>query len=162
MSGGRVQEPDKELRFTRAGQAVGFWMAAAVLITAGIILLAVSVHRPDNPRLPHGAWALPPLALALAAVRWAVRLTRHAYLLVTPLGIEIFPFFRPAAGMRMVLWQEIDSAEVNAANTLLTLHFNPEKTAGLHLTLRPVMPGKRELVALAVTGRLAERGAPRE
>ena len=158
MSGAKVQEPDKELRFTRAGQAVAFWMLAAVLIMAGITLLAVAVHRPDNPRLPHGAWALLPFALAAAAVRLALHLTRHAYLILTPLGIEIFPFFRPAKGMHMVLWQEIDSAEVDHRHTRLTLHFNAQKSAGLHLTLRPVIAGKRELVARAVTGRLAERG----
>lgn len=157
MSGGKVQEPGKELRFTRAGQAVPFWMLAAVLAMAGITLLAVSVYRPDNPRLPHGAWALLPFALAAASVRLALHLTRHAYLILSPLGIEIFPFFRPAKGMHMVLWQEIDSAEVDEKNTRLTLHFNAEKTAGLHLTLRPVIAGKRELLARAVTGRIAER-----
>jgi hypothetical protein len=157
MSGGKVQEPDKELRFTRAGQAVAFWMLAAVLTMAGITLLAVAVHRPDNPALPHGAWSAVPFALAAVAVRLALHLTRHAYVILTPLGIEIFPFFRPAAGMHMVLWQEIDSAEVDGKNTRLTLHFNAEKTAGLHLTLRPVIRGKRALLARAVTGRLAER-----
>jgi hypothetical protein len=157
MSGGMIQEPDKELRFTRAGQAVPFWMLAAILTMAGITLLAVAVHRPDNPRLPHGAWALLPFALAAASVRLAVHLTRHAYLILTPLGLEIFPFFRPAKGMQMVLWQEIDSAEVDDRGTRLTLHFNTAKTAGLHLTLMPVLRGKRGLLARAVTGRLAER-----
>ena len=50
-----------------------------------------------------------PLALAAVVARVAVGLTRHAYLILTPLGIEIFPFFRPAEGMRLVMWQEVGS-----------------------------------------------------
>ncbi len=157
MSGAGVQEPEKELRFTRSGQAPAFWLLAAVLAMAGITLLAVSFYRHENPALPHGAWSIPPLLLAAGMARLAVHLTRHAYLILTPLGIEIFPFFRPAKGMHMILWQEIDGAETDENHTRLTLHHNAEKTSGLHLTLRPVERGRRSMIARAVTGRLAER-----
>ena len=33
---GKIQAPEKELRFTRSGQAVIFWMAAAVLVAVGV------------------------------------------------------------------------------------------------------------------------------
>ena len=91
-----VQSPEKELRFTRSGQAVVFWVASAVLTAVAVTLAATSVYRDINPDLPHPAWALIPLVLAVVAARLAVNLTRHAYLILTPLGIEIFPFFRPA------------------------------------------------------------------
>lgn len=159
MSMAAVQAPEKELRFTRSGQAVVFWILAAVLVMVGVTLFSASFHRHDNPALPHVAWSLPPIIAAAACARLAVHLTRHAYLILTPLGIEVFPFFRPAAGMQMLLWHEIASAETNAANTVLTLHYNQEKSAGLHLTLRPVTAGRRELLVRAVTGRLAERSA---
>ena len=74
-----VRERDKELRFTRSGQAVGFWIAAAVCAIAAMVLFAVSVHRQDNPVLPHPAWSLPPVLFAYVLARLAVRLTRHAY-----------------------------------------------------------------------------------
>ena len=32
---GTIQSPEKDLRFTRSGQAAPFWLAAAVLATAG-------------------------------------------------------------------------------------------------------------------------------
>jgi hypothetical protein len=153
-----VQAPEKELRFTRSGQAAVFWVLAAVLAMAGVTLFAISFHRGDNPALPHGAWSLPPLMAAAALARLAVHLTRHAYVILTPLGIEVFPFFRPATGMQMILWHEIDSAEVDATAAVLTLHYNAEKSAGLHLTLRPVSAARRALLVRAVTGRLAERG----
>ena len=150
-----IQAPEKELRFTRSGQATLFWVAAAVLSTVGITLLATAIYRDINPRLPHPAWALVPFISAGCMVRLAVGLTRHAYLILTPLGIEIFPFFRAAAGMRLVLWQEIDHAEVDAKLTRLTLHHDAEKSFGIHLSLTPIRADRRTLLAKAVIGRLS-------
>ena len=151
----KTQSPEKELRFTRSGQAGLFWLCAAVLASAGITLLATATYRDINPLLPHPAWALLPIALALIMARIAINLTRHAYLILTPLGIEIFPFFRPSAGLNLVVWQEIDHAEVNQKNTLLTLHHNAEKSAGIHLSLRPIRVDKRSLLAKAVLARIS-------
>lgn len=150
-----IQSPEKELRFTRSGQAGLFWMIAAVFASVGITVLATSIYRDINPELPHPAWAAVPLVLALVMARVAVRLTRHAYLILTPLGIEIFPFFRPAAGMRLVTWQEIHHAEVDEKSTRLTLHHDPEKTSGIHLSLTPIRADRRSLLAKAVLGRLS-------
>jgi hypothetical protein len=150
-----IQSPEKELRFTRSGQAGLFWMTAAVSASVGITMLATSIYRDINPELPHPAWAALPLVLALVMARAAVRLTRHAYLILTPLGIEIFPFFRPAAGMRLVTWQEIHHAEVDEKSTRLTLHHDPEKTSGIHLSLTPIRADRRSLLAKAVLGRLS-------
>lgn len=149
-----VQSPEKELRFTRSGQAVVFWVASAVLTAVSVTLAATSIYRDINPQLPHPAWSLIPLLLAVFSARLAVNLTRHAYVILTPLGIEIFPFFRPGEGMRLVVWQEIHSAEANANTTLLTLHHDSGKTSGIHLSLRPIRADRRELLAKAVIGRL--------
>ncbi len=158
-----IQSPDKELRFTRSGQAPVFWLAAAVLAGMAATLLACALYRDTNPQLPHPAWALLPLALAGLAARTAVRLTRHAYLILTPLGIEIFPFFRPARGLRLVTWQEIADAEIDAGLTLLTLHHDTARTSGLHLTLAPIRKDRRELLAKAVAVRVfMPAAAPRD
>lgn len=150
---GQIQAPEKELRFTRAGQAAVFWIAAAVLAAAALTLIATSIYRDINPALPHPLWCLVPFALCILAARFAVRLTRHAYLILTPLGIEIFPFFRPAAGMNLISWQEIHSAEVDGNFHRLTLHHNAEKTSGVHLSLRPIEAARRPLLAKAVIAR---------
>jgi hypothetical protein len=155
---GPVQSPEKELRFTRSGQASLFWLVAAVLASVGVILLATSIYRDINPRLPHPAWALLPLVLAAATARLAMGMTRHAYLILTPLGIEIFPFFRPAQGMRLVPWQEIALAEVDGKSKRLTLHHDAGKTSGIHLSLSPIRADRRTLLAKAVLGRLAPPG----
>lgn len=152
---GMVQSPDKELRFTRSGQAVVFWVSAAVLAAVAMTLLATAIYRDINPQLPHPAWALIPSGLALLALKFAVQLTKHAYLILTPLGIEIFPFFRPASGMRLVTWQEIDSAEVSSDRTLLTLHHDASKSSGIYLSLRPVRLDRRDFLIQAVLKRTA-------
>ena len=149
-----LQSPAKELRFTRSGQAPGFWLTAAVLACVAVTMLACALYRDVNPRLPHPAWAMLPLALALLAGRTAVRLTRHAYLILTPIGIEVFPFFRPAKCMRLVTWQEIADAEIDAELTLLTLHHDVQRSSGLHLSLAPIRQDRRELLAKAVAVRV--------
>lgn len=151
-----VQAPEKELRFTRSGQALGFWLVAAWLLAVAVILIASALYRGENPALPHPAWALLPVGMAFICLRIAVRLTRHAYLILTPIGVEIFPFFRPAQGMHLVMWQEIAEAEIDARYTRMTLHYNAEKTSGIHLSLRPVRADRRELLACAVLGRITQ------
>ena len=149
-----VPSPAKELRFTRSGQAVGFWIVAAVCAAVAVTLAATAIYRDNNPALPHPAWVLLPLALAGVAARIAAGMTRHAYLILTPLGIEILPLWRPAAGMRLVVWQEVAAAETNAATTVLTLHHDAAKTSGIHLSLRPIRSDRRALVVKAVIGRV--------
>lgn len=152
---GNIQSPEKELRFTRSGQAIFFFIAAAVLAAVSMTLLACAAYRYLNPLVPHAAWALPPLAFAAFATHTAIQLTKHAYIILTPLGIEIFPFFRPAAGMRLVTWQEIHSAEVDGKMKRLTLHHDAGKTSGIHLSLSPIRADRRTLLAKAVLGRVS-------
>ncbi len=146
--------PPLELRFTRSGQAVVFWLMAAIGAATTVTLMATAIYRDENPALPHPAWALVPLALAGLAARLAAHLTRHAYLIVTPLGLEILPFFRPATGMRLIIWQEVAGAEINASASRLTLHHDAAKTSGIHLSLMPIRADLRALVAKAVIGRV--------
>jgi hypothetical protein len=158
----KVLESEKELRFTRSGQAVVFWVAAAVFAVACVILVSVSFHRGDNPLLPHPGWALLPMISSYVLVRLAIRLTKHAYLILTPLGIEVFPFFRPERGMQSVFWSEIHSVEADEQRKWLTLHFNEEKSAGIHLSLRPIETKRREFLLHALRGRLSNTLALKE
>lgn len=147
-----VAEPQKELRFTRAGQALPFWLAGAMLLACALILISVSFHRADHPALPHPAWAALPLGLAWACLRTAHRCTRHAYLILTPLGLEIFPFLRPEKNLQVLYWSEITDASFSGDR--LTLHFNAEHSAGIHLSLRPIPKARRPLLRRALEGRL--------
>lgn len=148
-----VSEPQKEIRFTRSGQAVKFCVLGAVLAGIGVTILATAFYRNINPAVPHATWSIPFFLMAAGAFRLAIHLAKHAYLILTPMGLEVFPFFRPSTGMQMVSWQEISSAELNAELTKLTLHYNEDRTAGMHLSLVPVRKDRRELLAKAIKGR---------
>jgi hypothetical protein len=150
-----VSEPQKELRFTRSRQAVAFCLLGAVSAGIGVTLVATGIYRDINPALPHPAWGVLCFILSVAAFLLAKHLTKHAYLILTPMGLEIFPFFKPSSGMQLVMWQEIVAAEVD--EKWLTLHFNEEKTAGMHLSMGPMRRKLRSLLAKAVLGRVSPR-----
>lgn len=155
MMAASVQSPEKELRFTRSRQAVIFWLLAAIFTSVALTLWATSFYREINPELPHPAWALAAVVPALLALRLAIRLTRHAYLILTPIGLEIFPFFRPAQTMQLVMWQELAGAEVDQQESTLTLHYNSEKTSGIRLSLKPIRRDRRKLLTKGVIGRVS-------
>ena len=147
-----LQNPEQELRFTRAAQAVPFWMIAVLWVAATISLLVATYQRDLSPNL----WVILLLVPAGLFAKLAYRMTRHAYLILTPLGLEIFPLIRPQSGMRVIYWQEIDEFETNEALTRLILHFDAEKTGGIHLSLRPIPGARRELLVHALEKRLSE------
>ena len=149
-----VAEPHKELRFTRIGQAQSFMVIAAVSF-AFALLIAITAFMGH----PSFQWwmTLPFLALAIALARLSGRCARHAYLILTPLGIEIFPLLKPEKNLNLVYWTQIEEAEFEGDLTLLKLHYNREKTAGIILSLKPILEKKRPLLRKALLGRLAEK-----
>ncbi len=156
----RTAAPEKELRFTRSGQASAFWLLALACLAIALVSWSASSGRLTEPWRIHPAWAAIPIACAWLAARTALRMTRHAYLILTPIGIEIFPFFRPAAGMRLIAWSEIAAADIDVDHRVLTLHYNDDCTAGLHLSLAPIKPALRPLLAKAVAQRVSQPGGP--
>ncbi|TAG09260.1 MAG: hypothetical protein EAZ42_07445 [Verrucomicrobia bacterium] len=149
-----IQHPEKELRFTRSRQAALFAVIGAVMMGAAMTILFSASYRSINPNLPHGAWAILPFLTGVIALRFSSQLAYHAYLILSPIGIEIFPFFRAKSGMNLVPWGQIAEANVDQAKQLLTLHFTSEKTSGIHLSLRPIRKESRCLLAKALQGRL--------
>lgn len=146
-----VAEPQKELRFTRSGQAAVFVILGSVLAMAALVFFLLE---------PTSLWwGLIPLVLAIVCGRVTWHCTRHAYLILSPIGVEIFPFFRPEKGMQLIPWGQIAAIEINEPLTKATLHFTAEKTAGIHLTLRPITAKRRPLLAKALTGVMAQREA---
>jgi hypothetical protein len=152
--GRMIKDPHKELRFTRSGQALGFCLLGAMMFGVACTILATAIYRDTNPNLPHPLWALPCAVIAVFAFVFARYLAKHAYLLLTPMGVEIFPFYRPVKHMQVVFWQEIAEIECDANNSWAILHFNPEKTAGVHLSLKPIRKKSRALFVTALTRRI--------
>ncbi len=148
-----VAEPHKELRFTRAAQAQGFWIVSAILIALAILLLTTwaSGH-------PSFSWwmALPPIVIAALVIRFALHCTRHAYIILTPLGVEIFPLKNPESNLHLIYWTELVGADFNADLSILKLHRDAEKTSGVVLSLKPILEKQRPLLKSAIEGRLKE------
>lgn len=150
----QVAEPHKELRFTRAGQAQGFIVIAAV--SFAFFLLIGLTWFIGHPSLRW--WmAVPFLILAGILTKVAAHCARHAYLILTPLGVEIFPLIKPRENLNLVYWSQIQTVEFDEELTALKIHFNEKQTAGVILSLKPVLTKKRPLLKKALEGRLAAK-----
>jgi hypothetical protein len=106
------------------------------------------------------AWwpALLPLPLVLVFLWFALYCTSHAYLILSPVGIEIFPFWFPRENFRLVPWTQVAHARVENGN--LILDFPPAGSGGgIILSLSPLRPRQRELLWHVIERRLAERPA---
>lgn len=149
-----LAEPHKELRFTRSGQAQGFLVAAAVATSFGILICVTAFM--DHPNF---FWwmALPFFLVAALLMRFSMRCARHAYLILTPLGIEIFPLLKPEKNLNLVYWSQLHSAEFDDDLTKLKLHYDEGQTGGVILSLTPIQEKQRPLLKKALEGRLAKK-----
>jgi len=150
----KIASPEKEIRFTRAAQGLLFLIAAVMMfsLSMGLWALATSGTEFERPRLQGYAWtALLPLPLMIWLFLIGKRCVRHAYLIFTPLGIEIFPLFRPEKHMTLITWHEIHDLEADLPHNRLALHYNAEKSSGVILSLSPILPAQRQLLLHTVT-----------
>lgn len=148
-----VSKPEKEIRFTRSGQARSFALLGAFFIAVAITLLATGLFGTGAP--VHPLLALPFLLLAAGAFWLSFHCAKHAFLILSPVGIEFFPFFKPSQNFRLWSWSEFHHAEV--IEKRLYLHFNEEETGGAVISLSPLNARSRELLDVAIEGRMDER-----
>lgn len=148
-----VAEPHKELRFTRAAQAQGFLIIAAVASAFGILLTVTAFL--GHPSV-HWWMPLPFFLLAGLIARFSIKCARHAYLILTPMGIEIFPLIKPEKNLNLIYWTQLHSVDFEREDTLLKLHFDDKQTSGVILSLKPIPEKQRPLLRKALEGRLAE------
>lgn len=144
----------RELRFTRARQALPPALAGASLLGFGL-LLAI------NLLLRHGGrfWQAPPglaaavaVLLAMALLLHARHCLRHPLLLVSPVGLEIFPLWRPEEHFRLLSWSEIAGLRLGPRRLVVDLRGG----GGVVLALDPLWPEQRRLLARALQGRARE------
>ena len=150
----KIAEPHKELRFTRAEQAQGFMVIAAVSF-AFFLLIGLTWFMGH----PTFTWwmALPFLILSALLTKLSAYCARHAYIILTPLGMEIFPLIKPRKNLNLVYWAQIIDADFDAELTALKLHFNEDQSAGIILSLKAIPTKKRPLLKKALESRLAEK-----
>lgn len=138
-----------ELRFTRAHQALVMLAWSLGLLLAAVVAGACYYH---NFLQPAWWWILVPALPALGFGWLAYTHLRHPYLVLTRVGLEIYPFFLPARNMHLVLWQQISQAAVTDAPPLLTLTRADQDDGKIFITLTPLPPRQRALLAKALTG----------
>ncbi len=150
----QVAEPEKELRFTRMQQAKLFLILTAISVGAAITFFATA-YAPLSPKY---IWipGIFLLVIAFILFRLSLRCARHAYILLSPLGIEIFPFFKARENLQVIFWSEVKGVEIDEIHSFLTLHFNDEKTSGVKASLKPIAKEQRDLLKRAIEG-LASR-----
>ena len=146
----------KELRFTRARQAVTFFVIGFALLFAAAWLGVLRWHQITWK--PPLLLALAPLPFAIGALWLAWRMTRHAFLILSPIGVEIFPFFMPVKRFQLVTWGEIQHAEVLHDNRLLVLTLAGCQDAKIFIGLDPIPLRTRPLLVRAIEG-IAEKRA---
>ena len=155
-----IAEPEKELRFTRARQAPLFFAVAVIsfAVSLGIFILSTQDWGMEEPLLKGWWWlCLPGLIVCYLMIRLGLRCTRHAYIILSPLGVEIFPFFKARENLQIIYWSQVADAEVKEGN--LFLHFSEEKKSGVIASMSPIPAERRELLEKAVIGVMAKRGS---
>lgn len=156
----KLAEPEKELRFTRSAQAPLFYGLSVLFFAASMAVFILSTQDwgMAEPVLKGWLWlCLPGLAASYAGLRTGLRCTRHAYLIVSPLGIEIFPFYQPRKNLQILYWSEIADAEFSPGAQQLILHFTESKQSGVVVSLSPIPSSRRHLLEEAVLGVLEQR-----
>lgn len=142
---------ERELRFTRN-------RTGAVLMTEGFLLVVIASflqltgHDTITPCLPAPLWIMEAGALfpAILCMYAGSRCLKYAAVIVTPLGVEILPFFHPRRNMQWHLWQQIRSAERKGCR--LTLRLADGTAAAINL--RPLKPASRGMLVHAIQQRI--------
>lgn len=152
---GRIEpaDPLKELRFTRAAQAGHFVFLAILCACAAFALLTLGLwpwHADGTPFLPLWWPGLLPLAPMAACLWLAAYCTSHAYVILSPVGVEIFPLWFPTENFRLIPWPQIQA--VRADHGCLVFDFGADR-GGVVLSLRPLRPVQRELLFRAASAR---------
>jgi len=151
-----VARPEQELRFTRSRQAVTFLTAgiAALCLACVIFLTAIPVagNAGDQPGTMYSPWwSLLALAPAVLCFWVVVHCMRHAFIILTPLGIELFPFWLPARKMQVIYWSEIIAAGVSGDLRTITIKCSGRQVMA---TLAPIPVRGRTLLKQAIEGRM--------
>lgn len=158
----QVLDPSKELRFTRGAQAVLFFVLAGLFLVVGVtlFLIAADVHATTGnlEELPYPLWLLYLPWLPFAGCLFlSFYCARHPYLLLSPMGVEVFPFWRPVKNFQLVEWGRI--AIVEFKETQMVLHHTAEKKSGVVLTLSPLHKKSRLLLQKAMEGVMEQRNS---
>lgn len=159
----KITEPEKELRFTRARQGltfvafggiflcITFWMWFSNTTLNWQVINEISIRLIITLIL---------FILSLICIWVAVNCVRHAFIILTPLGIEVFPFWFPSKNLQVIYWTEIDNALVT--EDMKTLEIQCEGGAKVFVALAPITVDRLPYLKRAIEGRMDQAKEPKD
>ena len=155
----KAERGSQEIRFTRNAQAVHFFVLALIFFCVGIALycLSLDLWKTQEPLLKrswYGVLTLPFIGLSV----WAgVHLAKHAYMIFSPIGVEIFPFFYPSKNMQVLYWQEVEDVAITPDGKMLEVTLLSEGENKIFIATEPLRPKSRDLLGKTIDGIRTQR-----
>ena len=153
-----IQAPEKELRFTRSRQAITFIAAGLIsLCITGFIWFQVyfnSLENNQNALIFPILLSVILITMAVLFILVAIHCTQHALIILSPLGLELFPFWFPVKNFRMLYWSEINDAKINKEMNLLSIDCN--NGSKIFISIKPIPTNIRSYLKAAIEGRMQE------
>ncbi len=142
---------NRELRFTR-NRLGAFLLAAGMILGMAAVFFQIAGF-PLAVSMPAPVWLMQTALIipALLCLYVGRRCLRYAAIILTPLGIELMPFFRPRKTMRWYVWQQIQSARLRGNRLILSIRGN----SAVSISLFCMTPLNRAMLCHALDQRLA-------
>ncbi len=154
----------QEIRFTRNAQAVPFFIAALGFLCLGFALFALSwdIWVSLEPLLDKAWYGLLVLPFVAGAAWAGWHLAKHAYMIFSPVGIELFPFFFPSKNMQVLYWNEVKEIGLTKDDAMMEVTLLGEHENKVFVTTAPLTRASRALLKRTIHGIQEQRakGAP--
>ncbi len=142
---------ERELRFTRNRQAFG-WMTLACTFFTTALFTAFYITMVDDLYYTKVFYWYAALQLVVsgALFYYATYCLKHAYVILSPVGIDVLPIIYPSKRLKFIPWDSIYDISLSGAKT--NLHLNSGKT----VTIKSGMMNKqtRAYFVQAITHRV--------
>lgn len=154
----------QEIRFTRNAQAAHFFVLALVFLCVGMALyfLSLDLWKTEGPVFEQSWYGLLMLPLVGLAIWAGVHLAKHAYMIFSPVGIELFPFFHPSKNMQVLYWQEVEDLAITPDGKMLEVTLLSEGEHKIFIATAPMRQNSRELLAKTIDGIRKQREDSKE
>ncbi len=155
----KAERGSQEIRFTRNAQAVHFFVLALVFFCVGIALycLSLDLWKTQEPLLKQSWYGLLTLPFIGLSVWAGVHLAKHAYMIFSPIGIEIFPFFYPSKNMQVLYWQEVEDVAITPDGKMLEVTLLSEGENKIFIATEPLRSKSRDLLGKTIDGIRTQR-----
>ncbi len=147
-----VPREQRELRFTRNAWALWFYFWGVYLVL-GMAMAACMTFRPLIPFWVEVACWAGGILLAAACFWLAAVCLRRAYVLLTPLGVEILPLWKPEKRMKVYPWYGIEDWSPRMGGIVLSM----SDGSSVRINLLCMRARQRELLTTALTGRIMQK-----